>query len=237
MKDTTQDYQEKPQEYWEYERTEMLPLIPEGVRRVLDVGCSGGVFGELVKHKRGCEVWGVEIYPSACREAERRLDRVLQGEFGESLPLPSGAFDAVVFNDVLEHLVDPWATLRFTEQLLTETGVVVASIPSIRHFPTLWHLVVRKEWHYTDLGILDRTHLRFFTRQTIGELFQEAGYQIVEIQGIQPFWNLDGDHDLWRYYKLLNLLTLGRISDMKFLQYAVRARPACRATVPVREKE
>jgi SAM-dependent methyltransferase len=174
MTDVKQDYQEKPQEYWEYLRPEMVSMIPQGVRRVLEVGCSAGAFGELVKRKLGCEIWGVEVYPSACRVAEGRLDRVIQGEFGDSLPLPRGAFDAVIFNDVLEHLVDPWATLRFTEQLLTETGVVVASIPSTRHFPTLWHLVVRKEWHYADLGILDRTHLRFFTRQTIDELFQEA---------------------------------------------------------------
>jgi SAM-dependent methyltransferase len=223
--DVTRDYQKKPREYWEYERTEMVSLIPEGVRRVLDVGCSAGVFGGLLKRERGCEVWGVETHTSACRQAEARLDRVLPGEFGDSLPLPRSAFDAVVFNDVLEHLVDPWTTLKFTEQLLTETGVVVASIPSIRHFPTLWHLVVRKQWHYTDLGTLDRTHLRFFTRQTIEELFEEAGYQICEIQGINPFWNLDGDGGLWRYYKVLNVLTLGLISDMKFLQYAVRARP------------
>jgi SAM-dependent methyltransferase len=229
MTDVTQIYEKKPQEYFEDDRPEMLSLIPEGVRRVLDVGCGSGRFGELVKRGRGSEVWGVEICATACREAEGRLDRVLQGEFSDSLPLPKNAFDAVVFNDCLEHLVDPWAALRFAEQLLTETGVVVASIPNIRHFPTLWRLVVRKEWHYTDWGILDRTHLRFFTRQTIGELFQEAGYEICELRGIRPFWSVDGDGNWsWsRYFKVLNLLTLGRISDMKFLQYAVVARPAC----------
>jgi SAM-dependent methyltransferase len=226
MTDATQAYQEKPQQYFEDDRPEMLSLIPEGVRRVLDVGCGSGRFGELVKRGRGAEVWGVEICGRACREAEGRLDRVFQGEFSDSLHLPRGAFDVVVFNDVLEHLVDPWATLIFTKQLLSETGVVVASIPSIRHFPTLWRLVVRKDWHYTVSGILDRTHLRFFTRLSIAELFQEAGYQVCELQGIRPFYDPDGDDDLWRYFKVLSIFTLGRINDMKFLQYAVRARPA-----------
>jgi SAM-dependent methyltransferase len=226
MTDVTEVYQEKPREYFEVERPEMLSLIPEGVRRVLDVGCASGRFGELLKRERQAEVWGVEICGWACREAEGRLDRVVQGEFGDSISLPKNAFDAVVFNDCLEHLVDPWAALRFAEQLLTEAGVVVASIPSIRHFPTLWRLVVRKEWHYTDAGILDRTHLRFFTRRTIDELFQEAGYQISELQGLDPFYDPDREDDLWRYFKVLNILTLGRISDMRFLKYGVRARPA-----------
>jgi hypothetical protein len=84
---------------------------------------------------------------------------------------------------------------------------------------------VRKEWRYQDAGTLDRTHLRFFTRQTIQELFQDTGYRISLLMGIRPFHGLDGDDRLWRYFKVLNLLTLGRIGDMKFLQYAVRAQP------------
>jgi SAM-dependent methyltransferase len=220
------EYEKKAPSYFEYERSEMLVMIPDHVRRVLDVGCGSGRFGRLVKEARGAEVWGVEPVPQACREAEKCLDRVFNAEFGESLGLPKKAFDAVVFNDVLEHIANPWAALEFAKQLLTEKGVVVASIPSIRHFPTLWRLVVRKEWRYQDAGTLDRTHLRFFTRSAIEELFLDTGYRICLIRGIRPFHSMNGDGRLWRYFKVLNLLTLGHISDMKFLQYAVRAQPA-----------
>jgi 2-polyprenyl-3-methyl-5-hydroxy-6-metoxy-1,4-benzoquinol methylase len=225
------DYEVKESSYFKYERAEMLAMIPDHVDKVLDVGCGAGRFGQLVKQERGAEVWGVELSPRACREAENCLDHVVNAEFGESLSLPRRAFSAVVFNDVLEHMPDPWAALEFAKQLLTETGVVVASIPSIRHFPTLWRLVVRKEWSYQEAGTLDRTHLRFFTRQTIEKLFVDTGYRIQLFSGIRPFHSLDGDTDserLWRYFKVLNLLTLGQISDMKFLQYAVRAQPAVR---------
>jgi SAM-dependent methyltransferase len=220
------EYQEKAQSYFEYERSEMLDMIPDHVGRVLDVGCGSGRFGRLVKQARGAEVWGVEPALQASREAETCLDRVFHAEFGESLPLPKKAFDAVVFNDVLEHIPNPWAALEFAKQLLTEKGVVVASIPSIRHFPTLWRLVVRREWRYRDAGTLDRTHLRFFTRQTIETLFNETGYRICLLRGISPFHCMEGDHKLWHYFKVLNVLTLGHIGDMKFLQYAVRAQPA-----------
>jgi 2-polyprenyl-3-methyl-5-hydroxy-6-metoxy-1,4-benzoquinol methylase len=203
----------------------MLAMIPEDVRRLLDVGCGAGRFGRLVKQERGAEVWGVEPAIQASGEAANYLDHVINAEFGELLALPKRTFDVVVFNDVLEHMPSPWTALEFAKQLLTETGVVVASIPSIRHFPTLWKLVVRKEWRYQEAGTLDRTHLRFFTRQTIEELFRDAGYRISLLCPIRPFHSIDGDDMLWRYFKVLNLLTLGHISDMRFLQYAVRAQP------------
>jgi 2-polyprenyl-3-methyl-5-hydroxy-6-metoxy-1,4-benzoquinol methylase len=222
------EYEEKAPSYFEYERAEMLEMIPDHARRVLDVGCGSGRFGRLVKQERGAEVWGVEPSLQACREAENCLDHVVHAEFGESLTLPKRTFDAVVFNDVLEHMATPWIALEFAKQLLTETGVVVASIPSIRHFPTLWKLIVRKEWRYQEAGTLDRTHLRFFTRQTIEELFIDTGYRICVLKGISPFHSMNGDSRLWRYFKVLNLLTLGYISDMKFLQYAVCAQPVPR---------
>jgi 2-polyprenyl-3-methyl-5-hydroxy-6-metoxy-1,4-benzoquinol methylase len=219
-------YEAKAPVYFGYDRPEMLSLVPNGVRRVLDVGCGSGRFGQLVKKERSCEVWGIEPATRASQEAAEVLDRAFQGEFGASLGLPAKSFDAVVFNDVLEHMPDPWSALDFARGLLRPEGAIVASIPSIRHFPTLWRLVVRKEWQYRDSGTLDRTHLRFFTRQTIQHMFRSTGYEILRMEGIHPFHGGSEDHQLWRYFKVLNLLTFGLIQDTKFLQYGVCARPA-----------
>ena len=219
-------YSEKTQEYYEYERPEMAELLPPRAHRVLDVGCGGGAFGRLLKVKFGCEVWGVESEAGAAETAVSRLDRVITGYFGEGKGLPAGYFDCVYFNDVLEHIADPWSALRLTKQYLAPRGVVIASIPNMRHFPTLWKLIIRKQWRYTKAGILDRTHLRFFTHIAIEQLFTESGYAIDAVNGIRPFHGLDEDEDrLWRYFKVLNLIALGSLNDMRFLQYAVRTRP------------
>lgn len=203
----------------------MLEFLPPGARRALDVGCGGGVFGLSLKKKFGCETWGVESQPAAAEKASSRLDHVVHGYFSEGVSLPVGYFDCIFFNDVLEHMASPWAALELAKQYLTTNGMVVASIPSIRHFPTLWKLVVNGEWRYQEAGTLDRTHLRFFTQQTIEDLFFGTGYRILLLKGIRPFHGTDEDDRLWRYFKVLNLLTLGYISDMKFLQYAVCAKP------------
>jgi len=109
MSPILEGYEEKAPSYFEYERAEMLEMIPDHACRVLDAGCGSGRFGRLVKQERRAEVWGVELSPRACKEAENCLDRVVNAEFGESLALPKRAFHMVVFNDVLEHMVNPWA--------------------------------------------------------------------------------------------------------------------------------
>lgn len=209
---------EKPEGYFSNERPEMLEFVPGSARRVLDVGCGDGGFSALVKRSRGSSVWGVEMDPQAARRASRRLDRVVRGDFSSALRrLPKRGFDAVVFNDVLEHLAEPERALEQAKTLLTPRGVVVASIPNVRHFSVLKTYLWDRDWRYASFGVLDRTHLRFFTRKSIRRMFEETGYDVSRMKGINPNRNPLGP--------VLVVCTLGYLAESRYQQFACVARP------------
>lgn len=211
--------------YYKHARKEMLPFIPDNVNRVLDVGCGVGNFGRLLKEVRRLKVEGVEIVPEIAFEAAKVLDRVYLGPFSPELEI-QGPYDCIVFNDVLEHMPNPEEALHYAATLLVPGGFVVSSIPNIRHFPTIWKLLIAGKWDYTDYGTLDRDHLRFFTYRSIEELFRTLGYEIIRIEGINKFAvNESGEHRLWRFFKLLRMLVPPKyIGDMAYLQFAVVAK-------------
>jgi 2-polyprenyl-3-methyl-5-hydroxy-6-metoxy-1,4-benzoquinol methylase len=222
----TEKYQAKPfKDYFEQTRSEMLEFVPSNCRRALDVGCSSGGFAASLKNSRGIEVWGIEPFDSAAIQARPRLDNVIQDTFPPRVALPEAYFDCVIFNDVLEHLVDPESAIRYTRRVLTDDGVIVASIPNIRHFPTMWNLLVHGEWNYGESGTLDRTHLRFFTRSSIVTLFESQGYRVEKICGIKPYFgNPNVSRRIWAIYELANLACLKKFNDAKFECFAVVAR-------------
>jgi SAM-dependent methyltransferase len=216
-------YDSKPAIYFEFARPEMLPFVPPNCKRVLDVGCGKGYFGEALKQSREIEVWGIEPVAAAAAEAATKLDHVVEGMFTPEADLPVESFDGIFFNDVLEHLFDPAAALQLARKLLKPDGAVIASIPNIRHFPTMWELIVRKDWRYSDSGILDRTHLTFFTQKSILALFANCDFKVERIEGINP--PSRGAARKWHLFKFINGLTFNAIEDMKYLQFAVVARP------------
>ncbi|MGB6198917.1 MAG: class I SAM-dependent methyltransferase, partial [Candidatus Acidiferrales bacterium] len=196
---------------------------------MLDVGCGAGGFGASVKQTRGTEVWGVELVKSAAEKASAKLDHVINATFDSEIRLPAGTFDCIVFNDVLEHMVAPEQALRYAKTLLSHGGVIVASIPNIRNFPVIWQLLAHARWEYKDSGVLDRTHLRFFTKSSIEEMFHGEGYSLERICGINAYVGTDGtgpSRSLWAAYKTANALLLGKLSDMKYIQFAVVAKAA-----------
>jgi len=147
--------------------------------------------------------------------------------FDPHVGLPTGSFDCVLFNDVLEHMVAPEVALRYARQLLAPGGVVVASIPNIRSFPTIWRLVFHASWEYQDAGVLDRTHLRFFTKSSIVDMFEREGFALEEISGINAFVAVPNiRRRFWLLYRLANALLFRKFDDMRFLQFAVVARLA-----------
>jgi len=217
-------YAEKQEDYFEYQRPEMFQLLPPLAKRVLDVGCGSGVFAQSLKRSFGCEVWGIEPDLKSFEKAVLRLDHVVHGYFDDQLKLPAGHFDCIFFNDVLEHMIDPAHALGLAKKLLSPTGKIVASIPNIAHFPTVWRLVMRGQWQYTERGILDRTHLRFFTRQSISALFTEAGFAVEHLAGINEYMGGEpGDARIWKIYRILSLLPNRSFREMRYLQFAVVA--------------
>ncbi len=205
--------------YYANPRPEMMRYLPESATRLLDVGCGGGAFAAQAAQLLGCEAWGVEPVATVADQARQRLAHVVKAPFAAGLELPAAGFDAIVFNDSLEHMVDPWAALDYSRSLLAPGGCVVASIPNVRYIDNLKDLLLRGDWRYVDEGILDRTHLRFFTRKSIIETFEASGFDVQRIEGINP-------HP-WRSWRLkLVRLAFGRhVEDMRWLQFAVVARP------------
>jgi 2-polyprenyl-3-methyl-5-hydroxy-6-metoxy-1,4-benzoquinol methylase len=218
-----QYYESKVSEYFQEERHEMLKYVPQESRIILDVGCSSGTFGQILKSSRNIEVWGVELDRDSALDASQKLDKVINAAFSPDLNLPPKEFDCIVFNDVLEHLTDPWSALTYSKELLRDGGVIVSSIPNVRYFNNAWEFLVDKNWNYTDWGILDKTHLRFFTQKSILSMFDSLNYDIESIVGINPLNVLHPQHV--RKFGLLNKLLLNNIEDMNYLQFAVVARP------------
>ena len=153
--------------------------MPPECRRVLDVGCGAGHLGRLLK-ERGHHVTGIELVPEVAAEAAKCLDAVVLVDVESELPFHPASFDAVVLADVLEHLVDPWRVLREIVPLLAPHGVVVASIPNVQNQHIVRKLL-RGRWDYTDHGILDHGHLRFFTLKTARDLFARAGLRVTHV--------------------------------------------------------
>lgn len=204
--------------YYRELRTEMLPFVPLECKRILEVGCSSGNFGMQLKKRQGAEVWGIEPNPEAAINAEKVLDRVINGYFTLDIDLPRNYFDCIIFNDVLEHMSDPWQSLDFSKELLVKGDVsyMIASIPNFRYIKNIYKLLVNKDFKYEDSGTLDKTHLRFFTLKSIRRMFDESGYEIINIAGINPSLHVS--------FRILNAISFNSLSDMKYYQYAVVAR-------------
>jgi 2-polyprenyl-3-methyl-5-hydroxy-6-metoxy-1,4-benzoquinol methylase len=204
-------------------RPEVVACVPAWVGTVLDVGCSSGALGAALK-RRGHTVVGIEVDAALAAEASAALDAVVVAdvvglvERGERID--GGPFDCVVLADVLEHLPDPWSALRWVEEQLTPDGVVVVSLPNVRHLETFWSLLVRKTWPYKDFGLFDRTHLRWFARGNLGALFAPAGLTITQVRRV-PILSLDPSSPLNRLAPLL-----GDLGALQLLIVAERTQPA-----------
>ena len=168
------------EDYFSRVNYDLFSVIPGGLSCVLEVGCGSGEMGLLYKAKYPkSRYFGIELDSNAAIRAESKIDAVLNvdvedfDQYWNDFPL----VDCLVYGDVLEHLRDPWNVLRQHSLRLERSGVVVACIPNVQHWSVLATLM-RGNWPVMDEGLFDRTHLRWFTKRGICELFSRSGFTI-----------------------------------------------------------
>lgn len=164
------------------ERGELIDRIPAGARTILDIGCGRGLLGRGIRERIGSvELLGIEMDPERAREAGAHYDRVIVEDATTWVPdIPRESIDVLVFADVIEHVADPKSLLSRFLPWLSPSGVVILSVPNIRYQKILKELA-EGHFRYGEEGILDRTHLRFFTRESMLELFGDAGLWVESV--------------------------------------------------------
>lgn len=172
------DYHNK---VYEYINPDILKYTPSN-KKILDVGCGTGALGEALK-KKGNIVYGIDISKKSIEIAKKRLDRVIQIdlETENKLLFKESSFDLIIFGDVLEHFRDPLSVLNNTKSYLKKDGQIIISLPNIANWEIRLKLLFGK-FDYQKEGILDDTHVKFFTLKTAKELIKKAGLKIIKIK-------------------------------------------------------
>jgi 2-polyprenyl-3-methyl-5-hydroxy-6-metoxy-1,4-benzoquinol methylase len=206
--------------YYDTARLEILPWLPPSTVRVLDVGCGTGATTAAVKETRSI-TWagGIEYDASVAKQAEPLFDRLWYGDAAQAdleAEIAPGSLDLVLCLDVLEHMTDPWEMVRRLSALIRPGGRLIVSVPNIQNWKFIWRLLTRGDFHYRDAGLLDRTHLRFFVRQTAVELTTCGSLDLVTICSAHR----------WRFPDarwVLSSLSAGRLDSLMAKQWLVVA--------------
>ncbi len=219
-------YLDKEPGYFNYPRLDLLAMLPPNAGlRLLEIGAGNGATLRQAKalgiasYTVGVDI--VEPSPADAADAADAglppVDRFLCGDVDTvAAELDGGTFDVVLCADVLEHLIDPWRTVTLLTRLLKPGGIFLSSIPNLRNHRALRSIVLGGDFRYAEAGLLDRTHLRFFCRKNIRELFEQAGLQVEAMEANMGAYGLR--------HRALNALTAGRLKDFFIFQYRTLAR-------------
>lgn len=211
-------YLNKDEGYFAHVRVDMLGLLPPGLDKVLEVGCGQGRSLKWLKENKDCK-WtaGIEMFPEAAEKAKDHLDVLYEGNIETmDLPFKDNSLDAILCLDVLEHLVNPWLVISKLQPLLKSGGILLTSIPNVRNFRVLLPLLFQGKWEYKEAGgIMDKTHLRFFTKESAVQLIEQAGFviELVKSNGLEPGTKA----------RLVNLFTLCLFQPFFEIQYIIKA--------------
>lgn len=190
-----QTISEKANHYFNNSRPEIQKLVDPNAKKILDVGCASGFLGYSLKIKNNAEVWGIEISKEAAEKAMNKLDKVIIMPIEEAINfLPDNYFDTIICADVLEHLIDPEGVLIRLKEKLTDKGEFIISLPNILHIDVIIGLL-NCEFEYKEAGILDKTHLRFFTKSSALRMIRNCGLREIHIN-YNILTNLDNKVEL-----------------------------------------
>lgn len=205
--------------YHEGVRVEILDFVPKKYAKVLEIGCGRGGFRNNLSSD--CEYWGIEPYEKVANTAIEKLDKVLVGTFDEVFDeIPNDYFDLIICNDVIEHMVDHHSFYKKIRTKCTEDAYMIGSIPNVRYVMNLFELLIQKNWQYKEEGILDKTHLCFFTLQSIHHDFKVFNFKIEELHGINKMIFTKRTLSGW----MMNIFQKILGSDTKYLQFGFRVK-------------
>ena len=166
---------------YESAREDLIVHVPLDAKDVLDIGCANGLFGQMLKKRQRCVVTGIECDTELVNMAKARLDNVISGDIEEIIDRGSlGRFDCILCGDLLEHINNPWKVVGALNRHLKKGGLFIASVPNIANWAIIYEML-KGRWDYVPFSILSGTHLRFFTRESLKELFEDAEYKARKI--------------------------------------------------------
>jgi 2-polyprenyl-3-methyl-5-hydroxy-6-metoxy-1,4-benzoquinol methylase len=220
--------------YFEHVRAELIELLGAAPRRFVEIGCGTGLTAAEVKRRYpGAIVEGFELSAAAGALAATRLDAVHVGDVERSdlaaLYAPE-SIDALLLADVLEHLYDPWNLLVRIRPFLTPDAQIVASIPNIRNIALLSELAAAGTFSYVPAGLLDVTHIRFFTRFEILKMFDATGYDVLSVANVRdpriaPIVAENFPINLETAGIVLKNVDAPTLAELQTIQFYVSARP------------
>jgi SAM-dependent methyltransferase len=197
--------------YYNEIRYELADMVIGKPKRILEIGCASGQFLDLLKQRGAEYTVGIELSEGAAAKARLKstIDKVIVGNI-ESMQtaLELESFDLIVASHVLEHLVDPWVSLKKLCSFLKPGGQLLGALPNVRHISVISPLIIRKDWKYRDSGVLDWTHLRFFAYESVRDFLS-----IEELNQVKIVPDFAGPRA-----KFLNKVTINLLKD--YLAYA-----------------
>ena len=217
--------------YYRFSRLDLQSLVPSDAQSILDIGCGNGMVGGALKNRQQCRVVGIELSKPAAREANKILDKVITGDiekYSTLLQLQDESFDCIILGDILEHLNEPVQLINQLKRFLRPNGCLVLSIPNIGHW-SIWQGLLAGEWQYSDAGLLDKSHLRFFTRKSIIQFFTDAEYEISELKGVM-ISNEEIINEISKVARACDVFDVSLTQELSIYQFLAKAKAADQKT-------